>query len=160
MYQIAEAYAAIPPTEAVRGALQIHFFPSNLRIDKLPIPDNDRDMMAMRLESLQANLVRLSGIIEKTGPEGYKDPATGNVVDIDYLGMRLLSAVKEVQLLTMYLALNDAWRARDIKPVPKSAAIDLAAQEAVVEGHAMALVSAQAAVDEMPVEAAQVYAED
>lgn len=133
MYQIAEAYAAIPPTEAVRVALQAHFFPPNLRVDKLPIPDNDRDMMAMRLESLQGNLVKLAGIIEKTGPEGYLDPATRNVVTADYLGIRLLSAVKEVQLLTMYLALNDAWRSRGVQPVPKSAAIDMEAQRAVVE---------------------------
>lgn len=160
MYQINQAYASLPATPAVRDALQTLFFPSNLRIDKLPVPDNDRDMLVMRLEGLQANLTKLAMIVEQAEPEGYYDPATRNRVSLDYLGARLLSAVKEVQQLTTYLALNDVWRARDVKPVPKSATADMDAQAAVVEGWALALVGAQAAVDERPVEMVEVYAED
>ncbi len=146
MYQIDQAVAALPSTPAVRVALQVHFFPSNLRVDKLPLPDNDRDMLAMRLEGLLSNLARLAALVESTGPEGYLDPAMGHRIDKDYLGVRLLAAVKQTQQLSSYLALNDAWRALDVRPLPRSAAIDMAEQAAVGETVAApAILAAQLA---------------
>lgn len=156
MYQIDHAVAALPPTIAVRDALQAYFFPSNLRIDKLPLPDNDRDMMAMKLEGLLTALACQAALVDRTGPEGFLDPGTGRMVSQDYLGTRLINAVKEVQQLTTYLALNDAWRARGVRPIPKSAAIDLEAQAAVVD--ATLLPVAAPAVDERPVVPEEVYA--
>ncbi len=149
MYQIDPVVAALPPTPAVRAALQACFFPDQpqegkpplqhpLRIDKLPLPDNDRDMLMMRLEGLMGHLVKLAEIVEQSNRDGgYIDPATRRAVHPAYLEIRLTRAVKDAQQLSIYLALNDAWRARDVRPLPKSAAIDMAAQAAVVEAPAV-----------------------
>lgn len=104
----------INPGILVRKAMQSRF--PTLSLMKLPLPEADRDQLAMMTESKLRHVDQLMSALRQIDRTGaYVDPATGAQVPRPVLEKRLADAVDIAYEAKAYLHLNDEWRSQGVE---------------------------------------------
>ncbi len=124
MYPIDPATLAVIAHPAAREQLR-RIIPDHVKLLKLPMPDSDRDMAAMRMESAAEAVRAQTALLDRMRPrsedEGrtYLDPVTGGVFYRKNVEYALQRASETLFWLRVQLMLNDSWRAAEITAAPQ-----------------------------------------